>query len=62
MEFVIREQNFNYLAVSLHEVDDTLDTGRVFTSTYVTPYFKESLELFKRRLFLAGVDLVLAFI
>jgi peptidoglycan/xylan/chitin deacetylase (PgdA/CDA1 family) len=62
LDWVIRDRNYNYFSVMLHEAVPMLDAGPIINARYITPYFLESLELFERRLFLTGLDLVVDFI
>jgi hypothetical protein len=62
IDWVIKENNYNYFVATLHEAVETLDAGKIISAVYVTPYFKEPLALFRRRVFLEGVTLVAALI
>jgi methionyl-tRNA formyltransferase len=58
LDWVLKERNFNYFGAMLHIAAPELDEGDVINGCFVTPYPDEPFQLFQRRLFLSGVDLI----
>ena len=58
IDWVTLERNFNYYYATVHEAVSKLDAGNVVGSTHVQPYYREPLNLFRRRLNLAGARLL----
>ena len=57
-DWVTIERNFNYYYATVHQVESEVDAGNIVTARYVRPYYREPLNLFRRRLCLAGAQLL----
>ena len=62
IDWVTLESNFNYFVVSLHKAMEQLDAGPLVASCYVTPFYREPEFLFRRRVYLCGVELIRDFL